>query len=475
MKNKHLTLWVLSSIAPLAFATTQHTGYFIDAPVTGLYYETDSNIKGITQKGAFQYNTGDVVSFYLGVDNNAYLLTKLSGQTVVTPTLSTTTPSRSINMTRLLLSLDNTPEDQAEIELLGDMLADPAFQKQLRMLDLNLLDDMKDKLNFDIVPVKAAVEHLNQSQQYIERHFTSDDVIYSPLNQRLTTIIIRKKDYTGRHCVLDLRYIKRPRHNSPIGEMHYMITPSHIIQYPGMGDLFNACYRNPAGALESTIEEPMSNFSNMQGLVGCSQKGCTRSDLNGFLVDDYDDEGDWKYRTMAINFDPTTQLFMEKVQGLGPNGKVLHSNQGEMMWFTYPEAKGHKIDYEGVWKETTYQETDMQETCLLFEGNTVLQGQKNTDTCPTKRTAYRQDVTADYGDMWWLNAEDTPAQLAQMNVTVRWYPKGKPPLHTTWEYLPAGATWDQGMLYRYQQIRTQHSDGSDTLQTFAISEFTKQF
>ncbi len=42
------------------------TGYFIDAPVTGLYYKTDSEISGKTDKGAYQYNDGDIVTFYLG-------------------------------------------------------------------------------------------------------------------------------------------------------------------------------------------------------------------------------------------------------------------------------------------------------------------------------------------------------------------------------------------------------------------------
>ncbi|GAL04569.1 chromosome segregation ATPase [Photobacterium aphoticum] len=229
MKPTPFPLLALSLLSPvtLAKAPQPQIGYFIDSPVTGLYYETSSNLTGYTQKGAFNYHPGDVVSFYLGKDNSAYLLTKLSGQTVITPTLSTTMPSRSINMTRLLLSLDETPEDQTEIELMGEMLADPAFQEQLRTLDLNLLDSLKDKLDVELVSVEKAVAHLNQSEQFIKQHFTSDDVIYSPLNRRLTNIQIKKRDNDGHYCILDLRYIHRPRYNTPIGEMHYMIT--HLI------------------------------------------------------------------------------------------------------------------------------------------------------------------------------------------------------------------------------------------------------
>ena len=468
-----MTLTVLSPVA-VAFANAPQIGYFIDAPVTGLYYETNSNLKGFTQKGAFNFHPGDVVSFYLGKDNSAYLLTKLSGQSVITPTLSTTMPSRSINMTRLLLSLDETPEDQTEIELMGEMLADPAFQQQLRTLDLNLLDSLKDKLDVELVSVDEAVAHLNQSEQFIKQHFTSEEVIFSPLNRRLTNILIKKRDHGGRYCILDLRYIHRPRHNTPIGEMHYMITPSDIVQYPGIGDRFHGCYLDPNGALTKIIKEPIGNFSNLQGLVGCGVKGCTRSDLNGFLVDNYDDEGDWKYRTLALNFDPTTQLFMEKVQGLGPMPHIRHTNQSEMMWFTYPQEKRQQIAYDGIWKATTFQQADMLDACLLIEKDQVWQGPLDADKCPTNLRHYTTNVTAQYGDMWWLNTTNQKANLGQMNVTVRWYPQGQPSALTTWEYLPAGPNWDQGMLYRYQQTLTRHPDGTENLHSHTITEFTKQ-
>lgn len=454
-------------------ATMPQTGYFIDSPVTGLYYKTSSNLQGFTDKGAFQYNVGDVVSFFLGTDEHSYLLTQLSGQEVITPTLSSSTPSRSINMTRLLLSLDNTPQDRAEIELVSKMLSDPNFQQQLRRLDLNILDSMKETLTFELVSTQEAVEHLNQSQHYIEQHFTSDEVIYSPLNVKLRNIIIKKKDHQGRACVLDLRYIDRPVYNTPIGEISYKITPTHLIQYPAIGDYFNSCYLARDKPVTTVIKEPISHFEDWLSMAACSATGCTRSDLNGFAVEDHDDEGDWKYRTMAISFDPTTQLFMEKVQGLGPKAGVRHANKNEMIWFTYPENKGHQIAYNGIWQQTIYQQTDIQESCLLIKDHTVFQGPLNRETCPTDRADYTLDVTADYADMWWMTNSTPHAQLAQLNVTVRWYPLGQPAQYTTWEYLPAGKQWDQGILYRYQQTITLNHNGSDDINTYVISEFKK--
>ncbi|MDW3048990.1 chromosome partitioning protein ParA, partial [Vibrio sp. Vb1554] len=45
--------------------------------------------------------------------------------------------------------------------------------------------------------------------------------------------------------------------------------------------------------------------------------------------------------------------------------------------------------------------------------------------------------------------------------------------YTTWEYLPAGANWEQGILYRYQQNVSRNRDGSDHIETHTISEFVK--
>ncbi|RAH17679.1 chromosome partitioning protein ParA, partial [Vibrio vulnificus] len=78
MKLLHTLTLCLSLSAFYSQAATPKTGYFIDSPVTGLYYKTSSNLSGTTHKGAFQYHPGDVVSFFLGNDDSGYLLTTLS-------------------------------------------------------------------------------------------------------------------------------------------------------------------------------------------------------------------------------------------------------------------------------------------------------------------------------------------------------------------------------------------------------------
>lgn len=474
MRNFKLsTLFVLSMFAS-TFSIAQaeiKTGYFIDSPVTGIYYQTSSGLTGTTQKGAFQYNAGDVVRFFLGNDEHSFLLTTVSSQEVITPSLASSQPSRSLNLTRLLLSLDSTPQDRAEILLLSDLLSNPDFQKKLKSLDLSQLEfNPSTELGLDITSVEEAISHLNQSQQYIQEKFASDEVLFSPLNTKLTNTIVKKRDYQGRVCLYDLRLRKHPKYSEPIGRMDYEITQDLLIEYPSRGDYFKGCNIAPSKYTQ-VITTPLEQVEEFHSLISCAQTGCTNSDLNGFVVDDFNDDGDWKYRTLATSFDPDTQLWMEKTQGLGRTENIHHANLTEMLFFTYPTAKHQQIDYQGIWKQTTYQGPDLSEQCLYIMNGRITKTNTNDGECPISTTQYQQDVTDEYGDMWWLSDQVTTTSIEQLNLTVRWYnPK---PRITSWEYLPAGETWDRGTLYRYQQTLAKNSDGSDRLDTHTISQFDK--
>ena len=251
-------------------ASTLKQGYFIDAPVTGLYYKTSSNITGVTQQGAFHYQPGDVISFFLGNDDKGYLLTTLSSQEVLTPTMATTKPSRSINMTRLLLSLDSTPENREEIVLANRVLSDPHFQSQLKGLDLNYLDDAKRYLNLDWVSVNEAIEHLNESQQYIEKNFSSDEIIFEPRDITFKNIVIKKKDWQGRACAYDLRYQHHPKYRPPIGETRFTITKDSLIEHPSIGDHFQGCFLSMKRPITEDVVEPISKFADWFNIVGLS-------------------------------------------------------------------------------------------------------------------------------------------------------------------------------------------------------------
>ena len=464
---------ILLSITTVSHANSEiKTGFFIDSPVTGLYYETSSNLSGVTNKGAFDYRSGDVVRFFLGKDNSGYLISTLSAQEVITPTLASTTPSKSINLTRLLLSLDSTPNNRDEIILASQALSDTAFQQQLKNIDLSTLDQSAQQLNIDLVSIEDAVEHLNQSQRYIEKNFTSDEIIYHPLNKHLISIYIKKQDWRGRRCYYDLKYKNHPKYSPPLGKIEYSIGEEYLIQYPSIGDYFQGCQLIKEKAL--THEQiPIKKALGWGGLISCAASGCTRNDLNGFNVENRQDEDDWKYRSIAMNFDPETQLYMSKTQGLGKNEHIKHFNVGESFGFVYEKKKGSSIAFEGIWQQTQYEDENITQSCLLIEDKKIFTTPSKKENCPTNRASYTNDVTNQYGDMWWVQNSTPYAELEQMNLLVRWHEKGKKPQYTSWEYLPAGTTWDQGLLYRYQQDKHRYPNGTEDMNTFRISEFRK--
>ena len=102
----------------------QNIGYFIDAPVAGLAYETSSGIKDVTDEtGAYKYNAGDKVKFLIG---NAQLGKEIEASPVVTPcTLTgattiedkttdgkpTEAAKEALNMVKMFMALDSDDSD----------------------------------------------------------------------------------------------------------------------------------------------------------------------------------------------------------------------------------------------------------------------------------------------------------------------------------------------------------------------------
>ena len=102
----------------------QNTGYFIDAPVAGLAYETNSGVKGVTDEtGAYKYNAGDKVKFLIG---NAQLGKEIEASPVVTPCTLTGAKSidektadgkpteaakEALNMVKMFMALDSDDSD----------------------------------------------------------------------------------------------------------------------------------------------------------------------------------------------------------------------------------------------------------------------------------------------------------------------------------------------------------------------------
>lgn len=475
------TIISLLLLVTMPAVSAPQTGYFIDAPVTGLFYQTSSNIQGITDKGAYQYNPGDAVTFYLGNDDSAMLLASVSSHEVVTPTLAASAPSRSINMTRLLLSLDQSPEDSSEILLASQALSDPKFQAKLKKLDLTELDNYQANLGIKLVSAEQAAQHLSLSQEYIRQHFTSGKIIFRPLNTLLSEYVVTKRDWRGNLCFFDVARIDEKDYYGPIGQLKYKLSAAGMTAYPSRGDYFgsddgsvSSCELNYNERYTSIQHEDIGDYQKLGGILGCANQGCTRNDLNGFAIDNHQEMDQWKYRTVAMNYDEQTGIFMQKAQGLGPNEHVPHLNRAEFMWFTSTDRRLEHIDVSGIWQQTSYGANgEVMTACLYVNNGAVYQPSVVTERCPEMAAGYTNEVSRDYGDMWWLHSGQDTASLSQMNAGVKWYSPEGQAKYTSWEYLPLGKEWDKGLLYRLEQnIRTNRS-GLQMAETIRISELKK--
>ncbi len=154
--------------------TELKTGYFIDAAVEGLDYETSSGEKGVTdQHGKFQYKHGDSVRFFIGKLDLGEAIPLVDG--LVTPqTLTNYDETKQMTILRLLQSLDedNNPSNGITIpKSTIDALA--TLEEEVKIT--NLQND-SDILNLDSVLAQTADEDydgiIDVTEQQAQAHFT---------------------------------------------------------------------------------------------------------------------------------------------------------------------------------------------------------------------------------------------------------------------------------------------------------------
>jgi len=130
------------------------TGYFIDSPVSGLEYVTDSGIQSVTDDyGRFRYKKGDTVTFKLGKLSLGSCEPDSDG--LVTPdSISYNDPEKETLMLRTLQSLDSDNNTSNGIQISDSVIS-----------RLNLLSSER---SFDSVDEDFLVENL---YDYIDKDY----------------------------------------------------------------------------------------------------------------------------------------------------------------------------------------------------------------------------------------------------------------------------------------------------------------
>ncbi len=152
--------------------TTLETGYFIDAPVEGLAYETASGIKGTTdQFGRFQYRAGEKVKFMLGKLEMGEAAPDQEG--LVTPeSLAGADETLKVLLLRVLQALDsdNDPSNgitipQDVVETLSQLptekrITELSDEAQLLELDKNLAEALDEDYD-GVIDVDATTAQMH--------------------------------------------------------------------------------------------------------------------------------------------------------------------------------------------------------------------------------------------------------------------------------------------------------------------------
>lgn len=482
--NKHLSLSLLASIglvtAVIIYLTKPSEGKFSLPIVYGLYYETNSGVSGYTQKGNFSYNTGDIVTFYLGTKKQKYRLGSISAKADIALAELSSSPRRTNNLLRVLASFDANPLSLNAIELDINQLSSSSLLIELENVAWDT--DLESFSGKPLPTIEAASHYLLiQDNQAAEQYV---DVIFSPKDKILRTVWINLRSPYGEACYYDLDRRLEPNYIGPHAALTVKVTDEGIHEYPDLGDHFgsddrkiHACNLNIAYQRTEHEFTPIKDFRGFQGILRCAKAGCTENDLNGYMIDDRGIEEE-KYRSIATSFDTETQLVTQKFKGLGRKKGMRYTNLGEFLTLSALVKDFKAINFEGVWLEREYGVTGDTNSgsklrCLFFKEGNIFTSPTDKGNCNAPIETYRKVEAERYADMWWYNAKSSKATIVQLNMPVTWRDNRGLSHYTAWEYMPAGRAWDRGVLYRLSQRVYFDKDGKQHEQTIKVTEYTK--
>lgn len=154
------------------------SGSFVDAKVEGLYYVSGTKSGYTNSDGVYNVDTDKaVVTFYLGGENGLEIGT-ISAREISTPFEAAGTYERSVNLARLLLTIDNTSDESYIVipttlqGVTDDSNISTALQK-ISLDDAEFEDSIADLLSAlgisSIVNADDAIEHMDGSLSNLTR------------------------------------------------------------------------------------------------------------------------------------------------------------------------------------------------------------------------------------------------------------------------------------------------------------------
>lgn len=182
--------------------TVTEQGRFVDAAVEGLYYVSGAK-SGYTAAGTGQYDIDtdtSVITFYLGGENGLEI-GSLSARSISTPFEAAGTYERSINLARLLLTIDDTSDSSDTIVIptsLQNVAAESDLAQALQTIALddgefeNSISALLSLLSLttdDIVSAEDAITHMTSSLSNLTR---GSDTVLTDWAKGSGTILVHR-------------------------------------------------------------------------------------------------------------------------------------------------------------------------------------------------------------------------------------------------------------------------------------------
>ena len=477
-------------------------GQFVDAKVQGLHYKSGSK-SGVTDGDAkYSVDTSNpTVTFSIGGEHGLEIGT-ISAREVSTPFEAAGTYERSVNLARLLLTIDNNPSDDSIIVIpaaLQNLASSDAVSSALQQISLDSdyfessLASLLSELGLttsDIVSAEEAISHMKGSLGDWERGSEatlkdwakgsgavfigrSAGLRISPDGTDYTLVVHANEGSTPKmtkmvfQLTTDNRFLVKAGSNDSVDSSTY----SELAKYTFV----------TLNESKKQTEDEYANWDHVSAMGGVYEcmfnSNCTEQALTKFqLIEDRDDSDDdqpakseLRDETISGSYDPITGVYTQVRSKETVTSAKYPSNVGrveESIDFVYQvdSATSEKyVDFIGTWKAiSTMPECDkVAESTYVFTSTEVtVSGQElggSGSSCTLDDISgnlhYEELATKDY---WWFttnSAGNSKATLDQLNTTVRWNDRDDGDTSdyfkiNRFSYIPAGKNWDQGVLVR---------------------------
>lgn len=297
---------------------------------------------------------------------------------------------------------------------------------------------------------KIEILKLNKKSSNI-KNTDFKEVIFQPLEKTLTNYVVKKTNENGDLCFYDVSKYGNKDYTGPIGETYYKVTTKGIYGYPSIGDNFTDC-ELLANTEKSVSFEPIDDFSRFKGgILGCALNGCSIKDLNGYSLTAYavENEGNEKYRSVAMHYDQDSKILIEKSKGIGKQDGISHLNLAEYLWLTPLRETTESLKFNGLWRYKEVGQKNIKNGCILIKSNLVFESNRTNSNCTSPVESYTIDISSKYIDMWWLKNEGATATIAQVNAAVKYKDRNNITKYTEWEYFPISYNLESAPLYKY--------------------------